>query len=98
MPALADEIGDDPVLLALLNPSELHGQQLAPPKATPEQHREHRVIANLARRDRCPVRQQSPSLLRRQPVPEPDPESADALHAPNARREFRTEQPASAAS
>ena len=93
MPAFADEIGDDPVLLALLNPSELHGQQLAPPKATPEEHREHRVIADLAQCDRCPLRQQSPSLLRRERVRQPDPEPAHALDAPNASRELRTEQP-----
>ncbi|HEV3061848.1 MAG TPA: hypothetical protein VGY48_26585 [Vicinamibacterales bacterium] len=93
MPALADEIGNDPVLLALLNPPELQGQQLPPPKATPEEHREHRVIAELARYGRCPLRQQSPSLIRGEPVPQPDPEPAHALHAPNTGRELRTEQP-----
>jgi hypothetical protein len=35
VPTFADEIGDDPVLLALLNPGELQRQQLAPPKPTP---------------------------------------------------------------
>jgi hypothetical protein len=52
VPTLTDEIGDDPVLLALLNPPESQGQQLAPPEPTPEEHREHRVIAELARRGR----------------------------------------------
>ena len=68
MPAHADEIGNDPVLLPLLNPPELQRQQLSPPKPTPEEHREHRVIAELARCGRCPLRHQSTSLLRREPV------------------------------
>jgi hypothetical protein len=38
VPAFADKIGDDPVLLTLLNPSELQGQQLAPAEPTPEKH------------------------------------------------------------
>ena len=39
VPTLTDEIGDDPVLLALLNPPESQGQQLAPPEPTPEPSR-----------------------------------------------------------
>jgi hypothetical protein len=46
--ALADEIGDDPMFLTLLNPSELQRQQLPPSKAAPEEYREHRVIAEFA--------------------------------------------------
>jgi hypothetical protein len=44
--AFADEIGDNPVHLPLLNPL-LYGQ-LAPSKPAAEQHRQHRVIAELA--------------------------------------------------
>jgi hypothetical protein len=37
--------------------------------------------------------QQSPSLLRREPAPQADPESAHALNPSNAGRQLRTEQP-----
>jgi len=36
--ALADEIGNDPVFLTLLNPSELQRQQLPPSKAAVARH------------------------------------------------------------
>jgi hypothetical protein len=70
--AFADEIGDDSVFLTLLNPSELQRQQLAPSKTTPEQHRQHRVIADLTRCGRRPTSQQSPALFQRKPVPQRD--------------------------
>ncbi len=81
------------MLLALLNPLELQGQQLAPSKTTPEQHPQHRVIAEFARGGRRPPRQQSPSLLGREPVSQPNAETSHALDAPNAGCQFGTEQP-----
>jgi hypothetical protein len=46
--ALTNQISDDPVLLALLNPTQFERQQLAPPKPTAQEHGQHRVIAELA--------------------------------------------------
>ena len=79
-PPLPTRIGDDPVLLALLDPPELQGQQLAPPKPTAEEHGEDRVIAELARRCRCAQHQQASPLLRREPIAEANAEPSHALH------------------
>jgi hypothetical protein len=92
--ALTDEIGDHPVFLAQLNPFELESQQFAAAQPTAKEHREHRVITELAQRGRWPSRrQQSPSLLRREPVPQTNPKSAHALDPSDAGGELRTEQP-----
>ena len=47
MPALAHEIGDDPVLLALLDPPQLQGEQFAAPQPTAQEDGEHRVITSI---------------------------------------------------
>jgi len=43
----ADEIRNDPVLLALLERLELEGQQLTPAQAAADQHGEHGMIASF---------------------------------------------------
>jgi len=60
VPALADQIGDDAVLLALLNPPKLECEEFAASQPAAKQHREHRVIAELARRRRCTDCEQPP--------------------------------------
>ena len=47
MSTLADQIGNHPVLLPLLNPLEAQGQQLGAAESTTNQHRDHRVVAQL---------------------------------------------------
>jgi hypothetical protein len=80
------------MFLSLLNPSALQRQQLPPSKAAPEEYREHRVIAEFAQcRGRSP-RQESPPLLRREPIPQADTEPANAFDPANAGREFRAAQ------
>jgi hypothetical protein len=46
---LAGEVGDDPVLLPLLDGLEVKGQQLGASQTAPDQHRDHGVIPHLAR-------------------------------------------------
>jgi hypothetical protein len=48
VPTLADEISDDPVLLALLNPLELQRQQLAASKPAADEHGDHGVVPECA--------------------------------------------------
>ena len=43
--ALADQIGDHPVVLAPLDRVEAEGQQLAAAQSAANQHRDHRVVA-----------------------------------------------------
>ena len=92
-PPLTDEIGDDPVLLALLNPPELQGQQLVPPEPTPEEpscststcrSRCDRWVSDQARTRRDPP-QENPMLVhpvnvRRRPT----------THVPDVRNDPRT--------
>jgi hypothetical protein len=52
MAGLADDIGNQPVLLPLLDRLEAQGQQLGAAKAAANQHGHHRVVSQLARRRR----------------------------------------------
>jgi hypothetical protein len=45
MLALADEIGNHPMVLALVNGLELEGQQLRARQAAANQHRDHGLVA-----------------------------------------------------
>jgi hypothetical protein len=45
---LADEIGDDSMLLPLLDGLNMKGQQLGASQTAPDQHRDHGVIPQLA--------------------------------------------------
>ena len=51
------------------------------------------MIAEFAQRRRRSPCQESPPLVRREPIPQADTESADAFDAANARGELRAEQP-----
>ena len=92
MSALTDQVSDDPVLLALLNPTQFERQELAAPKPTAQEHGQHGVIAEFAGRGWWMERQQPPPLLRREPVAQVDAEAAHALHPSNSGRQFGTEQ------
>ena len=47
MAALADQVGNHPVLFSLLNRRELQGQQLAATEPAAEEHRDHRVVSQF---------------------------------------------------
>jgi hypothetical protein len=94
MAGFADEIGNHPMLLALLDRLELQGQQLGTAEAAPNQHGDHRVVAQLSKGRRSSgLEKAPPPLLWRQPVPEPNTDSAHALDTSNARRQFRAQEP-----
>jgi hypothetical protein len=90
--ALADQIGYDPVFFSLLDGLQRERQQFASAQATADEHGEHRMVAQRARRGWLRVFQQPPALLGRQPVPEPDPETPNALHAPDAGGQFGAQE------
>lgn len=91
VPRLPQEVGDHPVLLPLLNRLDLQGEQFAATEAATDRHRERRMVAPLTQRDRSHARDEASPLLRSPPVAEAYADSAQALHAANARGEFRTE-------
>ena len=93
MASLAEQIGDDPMLLPLLDRLEAQCQQLGAPKSAANQHRDHRVISELALEcRRCYAVEQSSALLGGQPVPETNSDSAHAFHATDACRQFWTQE------
>ncbi len=65
MSALADQIGNHPMLLALLDRLELQRQQLGAAEPTANEHGDHRVVTQTARCRRCRVIEKPPSLLGR---------------------------------
>jgi len=50
------------------------------------------MVAQLSRRGRLGVLQQPPALFRRQPVPESDAQTSNALHAADARSQFGAQE------
>jgi hypothetical protein len=83
-----DQVGDHPVVFPLLHGGEVECQQFAAAESAAEEHGEHRVVAQLARRRRGASREQPTSLLRCQPVAQPHAETANALDAADAGRQL----------
>ena len=73
--------------------SRLQGQQLGAPQAAADQHRDHRVVPQLARGRRRRGLEQPPALLRRQPVSEAHADPPHALHPTNTGGQLGTQQP-----
>jgi hypothetical protein len=86
--AFADEIGDHPMLLALLNGLEVQGQQLSAAQPAADQHRDHRVIAQLAWSGWHRTLEEPSALLGREPVPEPHADAPHTLDSTNAGCQF----------
>jgi len=87
MSALANQIGDDPMLLPPLDRLEGQCQQLGAAKSAANQHGDHRVVPQLAGWRRVSRNREAPALLRGQPVPEanadpPHPFSRDGYQTP----------------
>jgi hypothetical protein len=61
-------------------------------QAASNQHRDHRVIAQLTQGRRRSAVKKTPTLLRSQPVPEAHADPSHPLHAPDACRQFRTQE------
>ena len=93
MVAFADEIGDHPVLLALLERFEVEREQLAAAQAAPEEQRKHRMIADRAEGRRAVRVEEPPPLVGGEPVAQAHAKAADAFHPANPGRQLGTEQP-----
>ena len=50
MTALTDQVSNDPVFFSLLDRLQRERQQFASTQATADEHGEHRMVAQLARR------------------------------------------------
>ena len=92
MATLADDIGNDPVLLALLDRLKVQRQQLCATQAATDQHHDHRVIPQLARGQRRRALEEPPALLRRQPVSEAHADAPHSFHSTDTRRQFGTQE------
>ena len=92
MAGFAQEIGDHPVFVPLLDRLEFQSEHLAASQSAAEQQGDYRVVAQSAKGRWGLGAEEAPALFRREPVSLPHPEAPHALHAPNARRLFRTEE------
>jgi hypothetical protein len=92
MPGFASEIGNDPMLLALLDRLKPQGQQLGAAKAAANQHRNHCVVPQLSNCRWSRGLEKPPPLFGRQPVPQPNADPPHSLDAPNAGCQFRAQE------
>ena len=69
MASLSDQICDHPMFFAQLNRLHRQREQFTPPKATPNQHREHRSVALTAESIGAGALQQPLALLSRKEFP-----------------------------
>ena len=96
--ALADEVCDDPVFFSLLDGFDRQVESFAAPQPAANENREHRVITRSAQRLDLAHCQQTPPLLRGEPIAGSDAETPRALDPSDAGRQLWTSKPASAAS
>lgn len=70
---LAQQISDDPVLIALLDRLEFQRQDFTASQSTPEQQGHHRAVAQSAKGERGLRAEETPAWFRRQSVSQPHP-------------------------
>ena len=92
VPTFADEIRNDPVLVALLERFEPESQQFTTAQAAADQHGEHGMIASFTNGHEVALSEQTTALIGSEPVAQPRAQAANAFHAPNAGGEFGTEE------
>ena len=92
MASLSDQICDHPMFFAQLNRLHRQREQFTPPKATPNQHREHRSVALTAESIGAGALQQPLALLSGKPISDSYPQPTNSFHTPYAGRKFWTEQ------
>src|SRR5918999_904525 len=71
VPTFADEIRNDPVLLALLERFEPEGQQLTTAQAAADQHGEHGMVASFTNGHEVALSEQTTALIGGEPVAQP---------------------------
>ena len=92
MSSLAQEVGDDPVLLSQLDRIDAEREQLAAAEPASDQHGEDRVVPLATEGIAVCTGQKPLALLGREPVPNTDTNPADSFDASNSGCQFWTEQ------
>ena len=87
MTCFALQIDDGPVVFPLLYVPEVQVHRLVPPKSARKQDGQERPITFAFQHLRIGCVPEPFRLFWRQPIPEPDTDLLDALHAPNAGRQ-----------
>jgi len=94
MAALADQVGDYPMLFALLQTFRGEASGLRSPRSTSEEDREHGIVTLSAQAALVDHRQELLALIGGQPIPDSHAMLFDALHPPDACRKIGAQQPA----
>ena len=92
MPSFAQEVSDDPMLLARLDGVNPKAKQLAAAQSASEQHRDHGVIPLAPHRTPIGDCEQPFRLFSCQPVSNANSDPAYALDSSDSGSEFRTEK------
>lgn len=89
---LADQVGDDPVLLSNLKVFKFQSDEFSPPQTASEQHGQHGAVAFGANRfDNWPLHQRL-CLFGGEPVPNANSQTLSSLYTPNSSRQIGTEE------
>ncbi len=92
VPPLADQIHYGPVVISLLNGIQIQAGDFTPSQPTTEEQTQNRPVPfSFDARD-IGSRKDGPALFRREPVPQPHPQSLRTFHPLDAGGEFWTEQ------
>jgi hypothetical protein len=89
--AFPDQIGKDPVVFALLKILNLNASQLGAPQATPEEDGYHGVVSLAAKGGSVEAREESPTLLYCEPIPDTSSVLLGTFDAAYAGGEVRAE-------
>jgi len=92
VPSFAQEVGDNPMLLARLDGVNPKAKQLAAAQSASDQHRDHGVIPLAPQRNPIGDCEQSFRLFSCQPVSDANSDPAYALDSSDSGSEFRTEK------
>ena len=92
MPSFAEEVSDNPMLLARLDGANPKGKQLAAAQSASDQHRDHGVIPLAPQRTPISDCEQPLRLFSCQPVSNANSDPAYALDSSDSGGEFRTEE------
>jgi hypothetical protein len=93
-PPLADKIGNDPVLLPLLDVLNLQRSQFCSAQPAAQQNRESDIVALTSKTRAVRRQQKAPSSVRSGPITNRYPQSLGALYTANPSSQVCTEQTA----
>jgi hypothetical protein len=90
----ADKIGNDPVLLPLLDVLNLQRSQFCSAQPAAQQNRESDIVALTSKTRAVRRQQKAPSLVRSEPIANRYPQLLGALYTANPSSQVCTEQTA----